>query len=81
MISVPNDLPDDPVLLKQLLLGALMHQAKKAVVEVHEIYIADVKGQIKLLRERIFGRDVTPSNWVGFMNRLPLISVPVEIFY
>ncbi len=57
MISLPDDLPDDPVLLKQLLLEALTRQAKTAqVLEAHEGHIVDLKEQIKLLRDRLFGR-------------------------
>lgn len=57
MISLPDDFADDPVLLKQLLLEALARQAKTAeVLEAHEGYIVDLKEQIKLLRDRLFGR-------------------------
>ena len=57
MISLPDDLPDDPVLLKQLLLDALARQAKTAeVLQAHEGHIVDLKEQIKLLRDRLFGR-------------------------
>ena len=57
MISRPDDLPDDPVLLKQLLLEALARQAKTAeVLQAHEGHIVDLKEQIKLLRDRLFGR-------------------------
>ncbi|MNJ35818.1 Transposase IS66 family protein [compost metagenome] len=57
IISLPDDLPDDPVLLKQLLLEALTRQAKTAeVLQAHEGHIVDLKEQIKLLRDRLFGR-------------------------
>ncbi|MNJ13171.1 hypothetical protein D3C77_73750 [compost metagenome] len=57
MISLPDELPDDPVLLKQLLLEALARQAKTAeVLQAHEGHIVDLKEQIKLLRDRWFGR-------------------------
>ena len=57
MISVSDDLPDDPVLLKQLLLEALTRQATMdEVLEAHETHIVDLKEQIKLLRDRLFGR-------------------------
>lgn len=40
MISLPDDLPNDPVLLKQLLLEALARQAKTdEVLEAHETHI------------------------------------------
>ncbi|WP_423249287.1 IS66 family transposase [Pseudomonas syringae] len=50
MISMPEDLPDDPALLKQMLLEA--QDAKEA----YATHIIDLKEQIKLLRDRIFGR-------------------------
>lgn len=57
MISLHDELPDDPVLLKQLLLEALARQAKTAeVLQAHEGHIVDLKEQIKLLRDRWFGR-------------------------
>jgi transposase len=57
MISMPGDLPDDPALLRQLLLEALTRQAKTAeVLEAHEGHIVDLREQIKLLRDRLFGR-------------------------
>lgn len=57
MIPVPDDLPDDPVLFKQLLLEALTRQAHtQAVAEAHEVHIVDLKEQIKLLRDRLFNR-------------------------
>ncbi|MBX8487384.1 transposase, partial [Pseudomonas cichorii] len=57
MMPLPDDLPDDPVLLKQLLLEALTRQVKTdAVLEAHEGHIVDLKEQIKLLRDRLFGR-------------------------
>ncbi|TES78168.1 DUF2303 family protein [Pseudomonas syringae pv. tomato] len=50
MKLMPDDLPDDPVLLKQMLLEA--QDAKEA----YATHIVDLKEQIKLLRDRIFGR-------------------------
>ena len=47
MISMPDDLPDDPALLKQILL---------AERRVQHSQILDLKEQIKLLRDRLFGR-------------------------
>jgi transposase len=54
MISLPDDLPDDPVLLKQLLLEALSRQEEVALA--YQTHIVDLKEQIKLLRDRLFGR-------------------------
>ena len=54
MISLPDDLPDDPVLLKQLLLEALNRQEQTA--QAYQTHIVDLKEQIKLLRDRLFGR-------------------------
>lgn len=57
MISLPDDLPDDPVLLKQLLLDAQTRQAKTdEVLEAHETLIVDLKEQIKFLRDLLLGR-------------------------
>ena len=47
MLSMPDDLPDDPVLLKQMLLAERRAQQSQ---------IIDLKEQIKLLRDRLFGR-------------------------
>lgn len=57
MISLPDNLPDDPVLLKQMLLEA--YEARLREQEVNEAYathIVDLKEQIKLLRDRLFNR-------------------------
>ena len=54
MRPLPEDLPDDPVLLKKMLLEAFSRQ--DVTVEAYETYIVDLKEQIKLLRDRIFGR-------------------------
>ncbi|MNJ30425.1 Transposase IS66 family protein [compost metagenome] len=51
---LPEDLPDDPVLLKQMLLEAFSRQ--EVTAEAYETHIVDLKEQIKLLRDRIFGR-------------------------
>ncbi len=53
MISLPDDLPDDPVLLKQLLLEALNRQEESA--QACQTHIVDLKEQIKLF-DRLFGR-------------------------
>ena len=50
MIPVPDDLPDDPAALKQLLAQLL---AERTVDKGH---IVDLKEQIKLLRDRLFNR-------------------------
>ncbi|KPX13631.1 ISPsy5, transposase, partial [Pseudomonas syringae pv. delphinii] len=49
-MSMPEDLPDDPVLLKQLLAQLLSERT------VDKGHIVDLKEQIKLLRDRLFGR-------------------------
>ncbi len=53
MIYIPDDLPDDPVLLKQLLLEALSRQEESA--QAYQTHIVDLKEQTKLLRDRLFG--------------------------
>lgn len=59
MFSLPDDRPDDPVLLKQLLLEVLARQAKTAeVLQAHEGHIVDLKEQIKLLRDRLLASPV-----------------------
>ncbi|MEE5167368.1 IS66 family transposase [Pseudomonas alliivorans] len=50
MKLMPEDLPDDPVLLKQMLLDA------QEVKEAYATHIVDLKEQIRLLRDRLFGR-------------------------
>lgn len=57
MRPLPENLPDDPILLKQMLLES--YEARSREQEVKEAYathIVDLKEQIKLLRDRIFGR-------------------------
>ncbi len=54
MISLPDDLLDDPVLLKQMLLEVLSRQEE--VTRAYQPHIVDLKEQIKLLRDRLFGR-------------------------
>jgi transposase len=51
MRTLPEDLPDEPVLLKQMLLDA------RKIKETYATNIIDLKEQIKLLRDRIFGRN------------------------
>ena len=54
---MPDNLPDDPVLLKQMLLDTYEARARdQEVKEAYETHIVDLKEQIKLLRDRIFGR-------------------------
>ncbi|WP_437438347.1 transposase domain-containing protein, partial [Pseudomonas syringae] len=47
MTSMPEDLPDDPVLLKQLLAQLLTERT------ADKGHIVDLKEQIKLLRDRL----------------------------
>ena len=54
MTLMPDDLPDDPVLLKQMLLEAFTRQEE--VAQSYQTHIVDLKEQIKLLRDRLFGR-------------------------
>ena len=54
MSLMPEDLPDDPILLKQMLLEALSRQ--QVTAEAYQTHIVDLKEQIKLLRDRLFGR-------------------------
>ena len=54
MNLMPEDLPDDPALLKQMLLEALSRQ--QVTAEAYQTHIVDLKEQIKLLRDRLFNR-------------------------
>lgn len=56
MRPLPEDLPDDPVLLKQMLLEAFSRQ--EVTTEAYETHIVDLKEQIKLLRDRIFSPQI-----------------------
>ncbi len=65
MISVPDNLPDDPVLLKQMLLESYAARAceqsaarvrEQEFNEAYATHIDDLKEQIKLWRDRFFGR-------------------------
>jgi transposase len=57
MISVPDNLPDDPALLKQLLLESYAARLREQEVnQAHIVQIDDLKEQIKLWRDRFFGR-------------------------
>ena len=50
MNLMPENLPDDPLLLKQMLLQMFGER------QVDKGQIVDLKVQIKLLRDRLFGR-------------------------
>ena len=54
MNLMPEKLPDNPALLKQMLLEALSRQ--QVTAEAYRTHIVDLKEQIKLLRDRLFGR-------------------------
>lgn len=65
MISVPDNLPDHPVLLKQMLLESYAaraceqsaaHACEQEVKAAYTTHIDDLKEQIKLWRDRFFGR-------------------------
>jgi hypothetical protein len=68
MISVPDDLPDDPAALKQLLAQLLAERT------VDKGQIVDLKEQVKLLRDRLFNRksskpsSPTHPNWRCLTN-------------
>lgn len=67
MISVPDDLPDDPAALKQLLAKLLAERT------VDKGQIVDLKEQVKLLRDRLFASPSKPSspthpNWRCLTN-------------
>ena len=52
---MPADFLDDPVILKQMLLEAFNRQEETAA-QAYQIYIVDLKAQIKLARDSLFGR-------------------------
>ena len=57
MPAIPDNLPDDPVLLKQMLFDTYEARARdQEVKEAYQTHIVGLKEQIKLLRDRIFGR-------------------------
>lgn len=68
MISVPDNLPDDPAALKLLLAQLLAERT------VDKGQIVDLKEQVKLLRDRLFNRkseqtvESTRPNWRCSMN-------------
>ncbi|WVI99009.1 IS66 family transposase [Pseudomonas psychrophila] len=54
---MPDNLPDDPALLKQLLLESYAARLREQEVnQAHIVQIDDLKEQIKLWRDRFFGR-------------------------
>ncbi len=76
MISLPDDLPDDPVLLKQMLVQMLSER------QVDKDQIVDLKEQIKLWRQRFFGRKseqtVDPQTpQLALFNEPESLAVPV----
>ena len=76
MISMPDDLPDDPVLLKQMLVQMLSER------QVDKDQIVDLKEQIRLWRERFFGRKseqtVDPQTpQLALFNEPESLAVPV----
>ena len=77
---MPDDLPDDPVLLKQILLAERL--AHQAIDQAHHRQIIDLKEQIKLMRDRLFGRkseqtvdSQTPQ--LVLFNEAESIAVPI----
>ncbi|VVO37026.1 IS66 family transposase IS684 [Pseudomonas fluorescens] len=83
MNLMPDNLPDDPVRLKQLLLESLAQQAKTAeALLAQQGQIVDLKEQIKLLRQRLFGRKseqtVDPQTpQLALFNEPESLAVPV----
>lgn len=72
---MPEDLPDDPVLLKQLLAQLLTERT------VDKGQIVDLKEQIKLLRDRLFSRKseqtVEPNTpQLALFNEPENLSIP-----
>ena len=77
MFSMPDDLPDDPVLLKQMLVQMLSER------QVDKDQIVDLKEQIRLWRERFFGRKseqtVDPQTpQLVLFNEPESLAVPVS---
>jgi len=77
MNLMPDSLPDDPVLLKQMLAQMLSER------QVDKGQIVDLKEQIKLLRDRLFGRKseqtVDPQTpQLALFNEPESIVVPVS---
>jgi len=81
MQPMPENLPDDPVLLKQMLLEALGRQQE--VAQAYQVQIVDLKEQIKLLRQRLFGRQsertVDPATpQLALFNEAESVAIPVS---
>ncbi|WP_339561633.1 transposase, partial [Pseudomonas sp. EA_65y_Pfl1_P113] len=77
MISMPDNLPDDPVLLKQMLVQMFSER------QVDKDQIVDLKEQIKLWRQRFFGRKseqaVDPQTpQLALFNEPESLAVPVS---
>lgn len=80
MISMPDDLPDDPVLLKQILLEE--RRIHQVIDQAHYSQVVDLKEQIKLLRDRLFGRKseqtVDPETpQLVLFNEAESVSAPI----
>lgn len=74
---MPEDLPDDPVLLKQMLTQLLMERT------VDKGQIVDLKEQVKLLRDRLFSRKseqtVEPNTpQLALFNEPESLSIPPD---
>ena len=67
MISMPEDLPDDPVLLKQLLEQMINERASDKGKIVH------LEEEVALLRQRLFGRKTEQTSDAA-MPQLPLFD-------
>lgn len=72
---MPEDFPDDPVLLKQMLAQLLMERT------VDKGQIVDLKEQVKLLRDRLFSRKSeqtveTNTPQLALFNEPESLSIP-----
>ncbi|MDB5983712.1 MAG: transposase [Pseudomonas sp.] len=77
MNLTPDNLPDDPLLLKQMLLQMFGER------QVDKGQIVDLKEQVKLLRDRLFGRKseqtIDPQTpQLALFNEPESIAVPVD---
>lgn len=77
MISMPENLPDEPVLLKQMLAQLLKERT------VDKGQIVDLKEQVKLLRDRLFSRkseQTVESNTpqLALFNEPESLSIPPD---
>jgi hypothetical protein len=58
MISMPDNLPDDPELLKQMLLETFeLLGRQQEIDQAHQSQSVDLEEQIKFLCDRLFGRE------------------------